>query len=112
MEWTGFILRSLPPVKLTGYLKHLLNGKVSCQADETEKYRTAVMFELCRMNHKRGWTQQFHVGAMRNNNARMFRKMGPDTGWDSIGIAQDALKMSKFLSSLDDYRPAGKDNSL
>jgi glucuronate isomerase len=70
--------------------------------DETEKYKTAVMLELCRMNHKRGWTQQFHVGAMRNNNARMFRLMGPDTGWDSIGIPQDALKMSGFLSSLDD----------
>ncbi|MFZ0281417.1 MAG: glucuronate isomerase, partial [Bacteroidales bacterium] len=82
-------------------LKHLLNGKVP-EAGETEKFRTAVMLELCRMNHKRGWTQQFHVGAMRNNNARMFRKMGPDTGWDSIGIAQDALKMSKFLNSLDD----------
>ena len=54
------------------------------------------------MNHKRGWTQQFHVGAMRNNNSRMFRQMGPDTGWDSIGVPQDALKMSRFLSSLDD----------
>jgi glucuronate isomerase len=70
--------------------------------EEAEKYKTAMMTELCRMNHKRGWTQQFHVGAMRNNNLRMFRQMGPDTGWDSIGIAQDALKMSKFLSSLDD----------
>jgi Glucuronate isomerase len=60
------------------------------------------MTELCRMNHKRGWVQQFHVGAMRNNNARSFRKMGPDTGWDSIGVPQDALKMSKFLSSLDE----------
>jgi len=39
---------------------------------------------------------------MRNNNTRMFRKMGPDTGWDSIGIPQDALKMSRFLSSLDE----------
>lgn len=71
-------------------------------AEETEQFRCAVMLELCRMNHKRGWVQQFHVGAMRNNNARMFRQMGPDTGWDSIGVAQDALKMSKFLSSLDD----------
>jgi glucuronate isomerase len=70
--------------------------------DETEKFRSAVMLELCRMNHKRGWVQQFHVGAMRNNNARMFRALGPDTGWDSIGNPQDALKMSKFLSSLDD----------
>lgn len=60
------------------------------------------MLELCRMNHKRGWTQQFHVGALRNNNSRMFRKMGPDTGWDSIGVPQDAFRMSRFIDALDD----------
>ncbi len=79
----------------------LLKGE-SISFEETEKYRTAIMTELCRMNHKRGWTQQFHVGAMRNNNLRKFRQMGPDTGWDSIGVPQDALKMSKFLSGLDE----------
>jgi glucuronate isomerase len=80
--------------------KKLFKGEV-ISGEETEKYRTAAMIELCRMNHKRGWTQQFHVGAQRNNNLRMFRQMGPDTGWDSIGNPQDASKMSKFLSSLD-----------
>ena len=69
--------------------------------DETEKFKTAVMLELCRMNHKRGWTQQFHVGALRNNNTRMFRLMGPDTGWDSIGSTQDISKASGFLNELD-----------
>jgi glucuronate isomerase len=81
------------------FKKLLKGGRLS--AEENEKYRTAVMLELCRMNHKRGWTQQFHVGALRNNNERMFAKMGPDTGWDSIGVSQDAVKISKFLSSLD-----------
>jgi len=81
--------------------KTLLGGGI-ISAEENEKYKTAIMLELCRMNHKRGWTQQFHVGAMRNNNARMFRLMGPDTGWDSIGAPQDPLRMSGFLSSLDD----------
>jgi glucuronate isomerase len=79
----------------------LLKGD-SISVDETEKYKTAVMLEVCRMNHRRGWVQQFHVGAMRNNNSRMFREMGPDTGWDSIGVPQDAFKMSRFLSALDD----------
>jgi glucuronate isomerase len=82
-------------------LQKLLKG-TAVSSDETEKYRTAVMAELCKMNHKRGWVQQFHVGALRNNNARAFRKLGPDTGWDSIGISQDAVKMSQFLSSLDE----------
>jgi len=85
----------------------LLKGEsVSCE--ESEKYKAAVMTELCRMNHKRGWTQQFHVGAMRNNSIRMFRQMGSDTGWDSIGAQQDALKMSRFLSSLDETDQLGK----
>lgn len=79
----------------------LMKGE-SLSTEDTETYRTAVMLELCRMNHNRGWTQQFHVGAMRNNNARMFRLMGPDTGWDSIGAPQDPLKISRFLSTLDD----------
>ena len=80
--------------------RNLLKGE-TISFEETEKFKTAVMLELCKLNHKRGWTQQFHVGAMRNNNARMFRQMGPDTGWDSIGFAQDPLKISKFLSELD-----------
>jgi glucuronate isomerase len=81
--------------------RKLLKGTL-LTAGETEKYRAAAMTELCRMNHKRGWTQQFHVGAQRNNNQRMFRLLGPDTGWDSIGVPQDALKMSKFLNNLDE----------
>jgi glucuronate isomerase len=80
--------------------KNLLKG-VIISPDETEKFKTAVMLELCRMNHKRGWTQQFHVGALRNNNTRMFRLMGPDTGWDSIGSTQDISKASGFLNELD-----------
>lgn len=85
----------------------LMKG-VNLSAEETEKFKTAVMTELCKMNHKRGWIQQFHVGAMRNNSARMLMLMGPDTGWDSIGPQQDAFKMSKFLSSLDENRQLAK----
>jgi glucuronate isomerase len=88
-------------------LKKLLKGD-NISTEEAEKYKTAVMLELCRMNHRRGWVQQFHVGAVRNNNSRMFREMGPDTGWDSIGAPQDALKMSCFLSALDDTRQLAK----
>jgi glucuronate isomerase len=87
--------------------KTLMKGE-SLSPGDNEKYKTAVMLELCRMNHKRGWTQQFHVGAMRNNNSRMFRQMGPDTGWDSIGVAQDASKISGFLSSLDNSEQLAK----
>lgn len=81
--------------------KKLLDGD-SITAGENEKFKTAVMLEICKMNHKRGWTQQFHIGALRNNNARMFRLLGPDTGWDSIGATQDPKKISDFLSALDE----------
>jgi glucuronate isomerase len=96
-----FFFDSFGSTEVDGIFKKLLDGK-TVTAEEAEKYKSAVMTELCRMNHRRGWTQQFHVGALRNNNARMFRQMGPDTGWDSIGIPQDAHKMSRFLSALDD----------
>ncbi len=87
--------------------RKLLKGDLISE-EESEKYRTAVMTELCRMNHKRGWTQQFHVGALRNNNSRAFRLLGPDTGWDSIGGPQDAVRMSRFLNSLDDSEQLGR----
>ena len=86
---------------------HLMKGNI-LSPDETEKYKTAVMLEICKMNHKRKWTQQFHVGALRNNNARKNRQMGPDTGWDSIGSSQDPLKISRFLSELDNNDQLGR----
>lgn len=86
--------------EVDGILKKLLSGK-SIDELETEKYRTCIMLELAKLNYKRGWTQQFHVGALRNNNSRMFNQLGADTGWDSISAAQNPLKMSQFLNQLD-----------
>lgn len=87
--------------------KNLLKGD-TISPEDTEKFRTAVMLEACRMNHKRGWTQQLHVGAIRNNNVRIFRNLGPDTGFDSIGGSQEATRMSKFLSALNSTDQLGK----
>lgn len=80
--------------------KKLLRGE-KLTKEETEGYRFRLMQELCKLNHKRGWVQQFHLGAMRNNNTRMFEKLGPDTGFDSIGNPQDSFKISRFFDSLD-----------
>lgn len=96
-----FYFSDFTPDEVNNIFRKAVNGG-TISAEENEKYKTAVLLELCRMNHKRNWTQQFHVGAIRNNNSRMFRIMGPDTGWDSIGSPQDAIKISRFLSSLDD----------
>jgi glucuronate isomerase len=53
------------------------------------------------MDHKRDWTQQYHLGALRNNNQRMFESVGADKGFDSIGDFSVATAMSKFLNRLE-----------
>ena len=50
---------------------------------------------------KRGWVWQLHIGALRNNNSRMFEKLGPDTGFDSVNDFQIAEGLSKILNGLD-----------
>ena len=60
-----------------------------------------MMVEFAVMDHETGWTQQFHYGAIRNNNSRMFAQLGPDTGFDSIGDFTVGKKMSKFFDMLD-----------
>jgi len=60
------------------------------------------------MYHELGWTQQFHLGALRNNNTRALRVLGPDTGWDSIGDYSQAISLSKFLSRLDEHDQLAK----
>jgi len=69
--------------------------------EESEKFQTSILLFLCEQYHSRGWIQQFHLGALRNNNARMTRILGPDTGWDSIGDYSQAETLSKFLNRLD-----------
>ena len=54
-------------------------------SDEVVKFKSALLYEFGIMDHARGWVQQFHLGALRNNNARMAARLGPDTGFDSIG---------------------------
>lgn len=68
---------------------------------EVSKFRSAMLYDLAVMDCERGWTQQFHIGAMRNNNARMFRTYGPDGGFDSIGDYAVAIPASRFLDRLD-----------
>ncbi|WP_163117420.1 glucuronate isomerase, partial [Acinetobacter baumannii] len=50
---------------------------------------------------EKGWVQQFHLGAMRNNNSRKLQQLGPDTGWDSIGDYSQGRALSSFLNKLD-----------
>ncbi|HNT92601.1 MAG TPA: glucuronate isomerase [Bacteroidales bacterium] len=69
--------------------------------EEISKFKSAMLYELAVMDAGRGWVQQFHYGAMRNNNSRMFAQLGPDTGYDSIGDFTVAKTLSRFLDRLD-----------
>lgn len=70
------------------------------QPAEVLKLQTAILLELCRMNHAKGWVQQFHFGPMRNVNSRMFRQLGPDTGFDTIGDYTNGQALARFLDAL------------
>ncbi|MEK6793654.1 MAG: glucuronate isomerase [Spirochaetota bacterium] len=68
--------------------------------DEIAKFKTGMLRECGHLNHDHGWIMQLHLGAIRNNNTLMFRALGPDTGFDSIGDASVAKDLSRFLDSL------------
>jgi len=69
--------------------------------EEQAKFQSALLFQFAEWDHETNWVQQFHLGALRNNNSRMLGSLGPDTGWDSIGDFPQARSLSAFLNSLD-----------
>jgi len=68
---------------------------------ERKKFKSAMLVTFAEWDWERGWVQQYHLGALRNNNSRMLNQLGPDTGWDSIGDFSQARALSKFLNRLD-----------
>jgi glucuronate isomerase len=88
-------------------LKKVLSGQSISYGEELE-FKSAVLHSLGVMYSELGWVQQFHVGALRNNNPRALRELGPDTGWDSIGDFPQAQAMSRFLGKLDEFNQLSK----
>ena len=76
-------------------------GGTQLTAEEIRKYKSAMLVEFGVMDHKTGWTQQFHFGVIRNNNSRKMASIGVDTGFDSIGDFTLAKNMAKYLDRLD-----------
>lgn len=95
------------PEAADSILQKALAGQTLSQNDILV-YQSAILHFLGTMYHELGWTQQFHLGALRNNNARALRLLGPDTGWDSIGDWSQAMALSKFLGRLDEYDQLAK----
>ena len=74
--------------------------------EENRKFKSAMLVTFAEWDWEKGFVQQYHLGALRNNNSRMLKQLGPDTGWDSIGDFSQAKALAKFLDRLD------RDNKL
>jgi len=86
----------------------LLHRGVAVNSEDQAQFRSFMLVQFAEWDHERNWTQQFHLGALRNNNTRRLRDLGPDTGWDSIGDFPQARSLSRFLGGLDDRNKLAK----
>lgn len=80
--------------------QHLMQGK-NLNPKEIRFFKFKTLKALCKLYHKKGWVQQFHLGALRNTNSRSLKILGPDTGFDSIGDFDQAKSLAGFLNNLD-----------
>lgn len=99
-------LSYMPPVDFVDSdLKRVFNEVLTGKDDHAwaiqDHFTGFVLQALCKMYHARGWVQQFHLGALRNNNTRKLGELGADTGYDSIGDFQQAANLSAFLNALE-----------
>ena len=67
------------------------------------KFKSRMLVLFGEMDAEKGWTQQYHYGALRNTNSRMFAKLGPDAGYDSIGEWSVAESLARLLDRLDKH---------
>jgi glucuronate isomerase len=79
-----------------------LRAGQALEGSEALTFKSALLHRLALLDHARGWVQQFHLGALRNNNTRLRRQLGPDTGFDSIGDFEMARPLAAFLDRLDE----------
>ncbi len=79
-------------------LSDALLGKEPCP-EQAENYKTILLIGLGEIYTKFGWTQQYHIGAMRNNNTAMFDQYGPDVGFDSINDSPISVKLSRLMDA-------------
>ena len=78
----------------------VMDGK-QLDKEEIGKIRSALLYELAVMDWEKGWAQQYHISVIRNNSTRMFKQLGPDTGFDAILEVNCSEVGHKFLDRLD-----------
>ena len=81
---------------------------IEISQDEAHLYASCILYKLCKMYHAKGWVQQFHLGALRNNNSKLLEQIGLDAGVDSIGDFTQAESMSKLFNKLDSENALSK----
>jgi glucuronate isomerase len=86
----------------------VIRGGDQLSQQEILKFKSCMLYEFGLMDQRRGWTQQFHIGALRNNNIRLFKTLGPDVGFDSIGDLEIARPLSRLLGRLDEENQLAK----
>lgn len=86
--------------ELDGIVRKIKERK-ALNVQQRKQYEWACLLEFAKMDHAKGWVQQFHLGALRNTNTRMLREVGTDSGFDSIGDFSQAQGLSAFLDKLD-----------
>ena len=75
---------------------------------ENRQFKSAMLVQFAEWDWQKGWVQQYHLGALRNNNSRMLSQIGPDTGWDSMGDFSQGRALSTFLNRLDSQNKLAK----
>ena len=78
-----------------------IQGSNTTSFSAPENFAGAVLLALCKMYHKRGWVQQFHLGPLRNTNSRLLSLLGADAGVDTIGDFSQATSLANFLNALE-----------
>ncbi len=76
--------------------------------EEKNKFKSALFYKFAEWDHEKNWVQQYHLGALRNNNSRLLEQIGADAGLDSIGDFSQAKSLSKFLNRLDSNNKLAK----
>jgi len=88
------------PAELDTIFNKAMSG-AQVSLEEREKFEAVFLYEVGKMNHARGWVQQYHVGVFRSNNSRMLKQLGPDTGFDSIADYRQGPGLLRLLGRLD-----------
>ncbi len=94
-------------VNIVSFFNSLRSGK-NITMQQQRQFKSAMLLHFAEWDWEKGWVQQYHLGALRNNNSRAMQKLGADTGWDSIGDFSGTKSLSSFLDKMDKQNKLAK----